>query len=703
MFRTKMGEMIMGYTNRELSWLSFNERVLMEASNQDNPLMERIKFLSIVSSNLDEFFMVRISSIRDLVKSGHKRMDIAGMKPEERLKAITSRARAQVALQYRIMNEEIMPLLEAHGVVMVDGDAMTREQAAFEADFFQREVFPVLTPMAVDASHRFPLLLSRSLNIALLLEGKHGKKPDFATVQVPSVLSRVVWLPGGAEHTFTLLEDVVLRHLGELFPGRHILTAAPYRITRNADLTYDEEEAADLLQEIKKSLKKRKWGSVIRLECNPGMDQRLLDILLSALEVGEGELFTLPGPINLDFFMKHLSGLPGFEDHRFPKFTPALAPLLESGNIFDAVKRQDWFFYHPYDAFDPVVRFVREAARDDQVLAIKQTLYRVSGNSPVVAALAEAAERGKQVTVLLEVKARFDEENNIHWGEALEKAGCHVVYGLPRLKTHSKITLVVRREAEGICRYTHLGTGNYNDVTARLYTDMGILTANRQIGADAGVFFNLVTGYSETPEMKLLVAAPRDLKPELLRLIRREMDYARQGRPSGIEAKMNGLVDPVIIDALYEASQAGVYIDLTVRGMCCLQPGIPGQSERITVRSIVGRFLEHARIFHFHNGGVPETYLSSADWMPRNLDRRIELMFPVLDQAICSRILHILRLQQQDTAKAWLLQGDTYTPLRTQTPPGDPFFNSQEKLIPYDGQAVQQSDPASGGMSGAGI
>lgn len=674
----------MGFTSRELSWISFNERVLLEASNQDNPLMERIKFLSIVSSNLDEFFMVRISSIRDLVKSGGKKLDIAGLKPDERLKAITKRVREQVALQYRIMMDEIMPLLCSQGVVMIRRDSMTREQSAFVEDYFHREVFPVLTPMAVDASHRFPLVLSRSLNIAVLLAGRNGKKDDFATVQVPSVLPRVVWVPGDNATTYTLLEEVVLRHLGELFPGRTILAASPYRITRNADLTYDEEEAADLLKEIKKSLKKRKWGSVIRLEYNPDMDRRLLDVLMPALEVGENELYAVPGPLNLDFFMKHLAGLPGFDSQRFPSFVPRLNPELESGCIFDAIRKKDRFFYHPYDSFDPVVSFVRQSAQDEGVLAIKQTLYRVSGHSPVVAALAEAAERGKQVTVLLEVKARFDEENNIHWGEALEKAGCHVVYGLPRLKTHSKITLVVRREQDGIRRYTHLGTGNYNDVTARLYTDMGILTANEHIGADASAFFNLVTGYSETPELKLLVAAPKGLKPELLRLIHREMDHARAGRPSGIEAKMNGLVDPVIIDALYQASQAGVRVDLTVRGMCCLQPGIPGQSDRITVRSIVGRFLEHARIFHFHNGGISETYLSSADWMPRNLDRRIELMFPVLDGEIRARVMDILHQQQRDTAKAWILQGDIYTPLRTGVEEGGVLFNSQESLIPYD-------------------
>ena len=679
------------YTNRELSWLEFNERVLMEACNPDNPVFEQMKFLSIVSSNLDEFFMIRVGSLRDLVLSGAKGKDPSGMKPQEQLRALTARIRTQVKRQYKIMNEYLLPALARCGVRMARPESLTREQALYLEDYFTREVYPVLTPMAVDAGHHFPLLLSKSLNLAALLSGKNGKKNDFATVQVPNVLPRVVFLPTqSGEKTFLLLEQVITMNIHRLFPGRQVLVCHPYRITRNADLTYDEDEAADLLQEIKKSLKKRKWGAVVRLECNPDMDKRLLDILRKALDVDDEKLFKVDGPLNLDFFMKQLSGLEGFDHERFLSYTATIDPAMESGDIFAAIRQKDRFFYHPYDSFEPIVRFVRDAARDDQVMAIKQTLYRVSGHSPIVAALAEAAERGKQVTVLLEVKARFDEENNIHWGHELEKAGCHVVYGLPGLKTHSKITLVIRREDGHIRRYTHLGTGNYNDVTARLYTDMGILTAREEIGEDAGNFFNMVTGYSETPGMHFLVAAPKELRPELMRLIRRETDHARAGRKAKIEAKMNSLLDPDIIAALYEAGQAGVKIDLTVRGICSLQAGIPGFSENITVRSIVGRFLEHARIFHFYNDGESETYLSSADWMPRNLDRRIELMFPVLDPQVRDRVMGILHLQQQDTAKAWMLHGTNWTPLRDECP-GE-HLNSQERLVPY-GNAAEETSP----------
>ena len=676
------------YTNRELSWMEFNERVLCEAENPDNPVFEQMKFISIVSSNLDEFFMVRVGSLYDLVRSGGKTKDPSGLKPQEQMKLMLRRIHTQVNRQYKVLNKSLLPAMAEKGVRMGRIDGLTREQMLFLEDYFTRDVYPVLTPMAVDASHHFPLLLSKSLNLAVLLAGKNGKKADFATVQVPSVLPRVVFLPGcGQEKIFLLLEQVITMYIDRLFPGRQVLACNPYRITRNADLTYDEEDAADLLQEIKKSLKKRKWGAVIRLECMPGMNKQLMQILVKALNVTPEYLFVVDGPLNLDFFMKQLSGLPGFDDQRFPTYTPRHDPELEEGDIFAAIRERDRFLYHPYDSFDPVVRLVKEAARDENVLAIKQTLYRVSGHSPIVAALAEAADRGKQVTVLLEVKARFDEENNIHWGQELEKAGCHVVYGLPKLKTHSKITLVIRREEGHVRRYTHLGTGNYNDVTAKLYTDMGILTANETIGEDAGNFFNVVTGYSEQPNLRLLVSAPTQLRPELTRLIRREAEHARNGHPAAIEAKMNSLVDPDIIQELYTAAQAGVKIDLTVRGICCLQPGVPGVSDNITVRSIVGRFLEHARIFHFANNGNSETYLSSADWMPRNLDRRIELMFPVLDPRVQERVLEILRLQQKDTAKAWLLKDKKWKARRVHTK--GQTLNSQEALIPYENTAKE--------------
>lgn len=586
-----------------------------------------------------------------------------------------------MATQYEILNHRLLPALAEKGIRLGDLTTLTSQQRLFLEDFFSQQVYPVLTPMAVDGEHRFPLLPNKSLNLAVLLESKNGKKPDFATITVPAVLPRAVFLPGEG-HSFVLLEDVIAAHLDTVFPGRRVLSCSPYRITRNADLTYEEDEASDLLGEIKKSLKKRRWGAVVRLEMTPDMDKASLSLLQKHLETDEACLYTVEGPLNLDFLMKQVASLAGFEEEKFPSYTPALLPEMAEGDLFAAIRCRDRFFFHPYDSFDPVVRLVQEAAVDEQVLAIKQTLYRVSGKSPIVAALAKAAANGKQVTVLLEVKARFDEENNIRWGEALERAGCHVVYGLPGLKTHSKITLVVRREEGVIRRYCHLGTGNYNDVTARLYTDMGILTANETIGADATNFFNMVTGYSETPKLKLLIAAPRSLRKETLRLIARETEHAKAGRKAAIEAKMNALVDPEVMEALYEASKAGVKIHLMVRGICCLQPGVKGLSENITVHSIVGRFLEHARIYHFHNDGNSETYLASADWMPRNLDKRVELMFPVLDKDIREQVLAVLRLQQQDTAKGWNLMGISWQPLR-ETVEGE-LLNSQEKLIPYE-------------------
>ena len=697
------------YLNRELSWAAFNQRVLSEAANPDNPLFERMKFLSIVSTNLDEFFMVRVASLRDQVRAGYKKTDPAGMKPREQLEKLQAALHRQVKEQYEILNVRLWPELNRQGIFMAGPDSLTREQAAWLERYFEEQVFPVLTPMAVDSSHAFPLVANRCLYLGVFLADKHGKKLDFATVQVPNVLPRVAYLPSAqGETAFMLMETVISLYIHQLFPGRQVVLCQPYRITRNADLTFDEEEAADLLSSIQKSLKKRKWGAVIRLEMQKGADAGMASYLKAAFEVEDSETYYVDGPIHLDFLMKKLYGLSGFESHKYAPFQPAAEESLVSGDLFQAISQRDYFFYHPYDSFDPVVRFVHDAAWDPDVLAIKQTLYRVSGQSPIVAALAQAAENGKQVTALVELKARFDEENNIHWSLALEKAGCHVIYGVKGLKTHSKITLVVRRENGAIRRYTHLATGNYNDVTARLYTDMGILTANQQIGRDAGHFFNMVTGFTETPPMKLLTAAPAQLRPELKRLIDRERDHALLGRPARIDAKMNSLVDPEMIAALYEASQAGVEIDLTVRGICCLVPGVEGMSERITVRSIVGRFLEHARIFRFQNGASPETYLSSADWMPRNLDKRVELMFPILDGESVKKISRVLEDQKRDTAKAWILKPDgryerrslqdRQRPSARRCPPdmrcppgGEAPFNSQEALIPRPETPAQPS------------
>ncbi len=680
------------YINRELSWLAFNRRVLAEAQREDNPVFERMKFLSIVSTNLDEFFMIRVASIRDQVRAGWKQPDPAGMKPREQLRQITLRARQMVKEQYQIFDQELLPDLKEAGLTLVSWTDLNQEQAQWAERFFRDSVSPVLTPVMARSRKRFPLLMSRSLNLGVLLVGRGRRRTEFATLQVPSAVQRALRLPGAENGaSFILLEDIIRPFLNEVFPGRRIIACHPYRITRNADLSYDEEEACDLLASIEKSLKKRKWGAVIRLEIDPDMDERMLTLLKDALMVGETEIYRIPGPINFDFLLKQLYPLDGFERWKYAPFVPRVPDEMRDASVFDTVRRGDVFLYHPYDSFDPVQRFVEEAAQDEHVLAIKQTLYRVSGHSAIVESLARAAMSGKQVTALLEVKARFDEENNIHWGKHLEKAGCHVVYGLPKLKTHSKILLVVRREAGGIRRYVHLGTGNYNDVTACQYTDMGILTADKELGEDAGRFFNLVNGFSETMPLHHLTPAPSRLRTEFLRLIKRERDNADKGLPARIDAKMNSLVDPAVIRALYEASCAGVEIDLTIRGVCCLRPGIRDVSQRITVRSIVGRFLEHARIFRFENAGEPELYLSSADWMPRNLDRRVELLFPIRDERIQERIMRVMALQKRDTAKAWLLLPDgTYERILPEA--GEASFNSQEALIPTDPEECSCKD-----------
>ncbi len=669
------------YINRELSWLAFNRRVLAEAMQPDNPVFERMKFLSIVSTNLDEFFMIRVASIRDQVSAGWKLPDPAGLKPREQLRQIALATRLMVQEQYRVWAGELLPELTEAGLSFLAWADLNEEQAAFAERFFQSDVYPVLTPVLVEGSRNFPLLSGRSLNLGVLLKSHGGKRTEFITVQVPGLIPRALRLPGeDAGASFLLLEEIIRHFLPQVLPGRRIIACHPYRITRNADLSYDEEEACDLLISIEQSLKKRKWGAVIRLEIDPDMDERMLALLQDAFEVGETEIYRIPGPINFDFLLKQMYPLPGFDKWKYAPFEPGTPNELKEASIFDTLKRGDIFLHHPYDSFDPVQRFAEEAAQDENVLAIKQTLYRVSGHSAIVESLAKAAKGGKQVTALLEVKARFDEENNIHWGKYLEKAGCHVIYGLPRLKTHSKILLVIRREPDAIRRYVHLGTGNYNDVTARLYTDMGLLTADPELGEDASRFFNLVTGFSETMPMNLLTPAPSKLRTEFLRLIKRERDNAKKGLPARIDAKMNSLVDAAVIKALYEASRAGVEIDLTVRGVCCLRPGISDLSQRITVRSIVGRFLEHARIFRFENAGEPEIYLSSADWMPRNLDRRVELLFPVRDERIQERILRMMALQKQDTAKAWLLKPDgAYE--RISPKEGEECFNSQEALL----------------------
>ena len=650
------------FYNRELSWLGFNYRVLSEARDKNIPLMERLKFLSITASNLDEFFMIRVASLKDMVHAKYTKKDIAGLTPKEQLEIISTGTHELVEKQYNTYNRSFLPALKHNGLTIVTQyEALNAEQAEYVDRYFMREVYPVLTPMAVDSSRPFPLIRNKSLNIAALLMDKKRKDTiDFATVQVPSVLPRIVTIPSEkeGETCIILLEQIIEKNIQKLFLNYKVLDATPYRVMRNADLTIDEDEAADLLIEIERQLKKRQWGEAIRLEVEQGIDKRLLKILKKELQIQQEDIFTIRGPLDLTFLMK-VYGMDGFDHLKEEPYIPQPPKGLDmDGDLFEQIRQKDILLHHPYETFDPVVNFVRLAAKDPDVLAIKQTLYRVSSNSPIIASLAQAAENGKQVTVLVELKARFDEENNIVWARKLEKAGCHVIYGLVGLKTHSKITLVVRREEEGIRRYVHLGTGNYNDSTAKLYTDMGMFTCKRAYGEDATAVFNMLSGYSEPLSWNKLALAPTWLRTRFVELINRERDYAAMGKPAHIVAKMNSLCDAGIINALYEASAAGVQIELIIRGICCLKQGVPGMSETIQVRSIVGTFLEHSRIFYFENDGSPEIYMGSADWMPRNLDKRVEILFPVEDPDLKKEIVHILHTQLADNTKAHLLQPD---------------------------------------------
>ena len=650
------------FENRELSWILFDHRILGEARDRSNPLFERLKFLSITASNLDEFFMVRVASIKDMVNAGYTKKDIAGMTPKAQLNAISKATHELVDLQYSTWGRALNPQLLKDGLHLIaHHEELTKEEGAFVDQYFQENVYPVLTPMAVDSSRPFPLIRNKTLNIgAMVKKKKKDDELEFVTVQVPGVLNRIVELPvkEGEKKRVILLEEIIERNMQQLFLNYSIVCAHPFRIMRNADLTIEEDEAEDLLKEIEKQIKKRQWGECIRLEVENGMDKNLLAFLKKELSVGEDYVYKIDGPLDLTVLMK-LYGLDGFDDLKVPKHEPKMVPELPPGcDIFEQIRKGDVLMQHPYQSFEPVVDFIRQAAVDPKVLAIKQTLYRVSGNSPIIAALAQAAENGKQVTVLVELKARFDEENNIVWARKLEKAGCHVIYGLLGLKTHSKITLVVRREENGIMRYVHLGTGNYNDATAKLYTDVGLLTCSERVGEDATAVFNMLSGYSEPLFWNKLTLAPLWLKDKFLYLIEREKKYAMEGRRAHIIAKMNSLCDPDVISALYDASAAGVKIDLIVRGICCLRVGIPGVSENITVRSIVGNFLEHARIFYFENDENPEVYCSSADWMPRNLERRVEILFPIDQQELKEELKHVLDIQMADTVKACVLKPD---------------------------------------------
>lgn len=685
------------FINRELSWLRFNERVLAEACDPETLLFERLKFLSITESNLDEFFMIRFASLKDMVNAGYEKADFAGLTPQDQIDALTEEVHEFKNQQYAAWNRSLQPLLLTSGLHFIRRhEDMTPMQEEFADRFFMEEVYPALTPMAVDSSRPFPLIRNKSLNIGALLHKKDDAdaEVEFATVQVPSVIPRVVKLPKSLDGTknIILLEEIIERNMDKLFLSYDILCAHPYRVMRNADLSIDEDEADDLLQEIEKQIRQRQWGEVIRLDVERGMDPELFKMLRKEFHISKEACYEIPGALDLTFLMK-VYALKGFDKLKENSYKPVPVPGLEPGSdIFAEIRKRDILLALPFQSFGPVIDFVKKAAHDPQVLAIKQTLYRVSGNSPVIAALAEAAENGKQVTVLVELKARFDEENNIVWAKKLEKAGCHVIYGLVGLKTHCKITLVVRREDDGIRRYVHLGTGNYNDSTAKQYTDMGVFTCSVPIGQDATAVFNMLSGYSEPAGWNRLSLAPIWLRDRFLGLIRREKENVERGGSGHIIAKMNSLCDKGIIEALYDASKAGVKIELIVRGICCLIPGVSGFSENITVRSIVGTFLEHSRIFLFHNNGEEEIFMGSADWMPRNLDRRVEILFPVEREELKDQIREFLRIQLADTIKASEMQSDgTYKKVDRR---GKPALNSQLYFCDWAKKLLESEEDA---------
>lgn len=665
------------YINRELSWMDFNARVLEEATRKDNPLMERIRFLAITASNLDEFFMVRVAGVKRQVNSGYNKPDDSGLTPKELLEALDEKTHRFMDRQYSCLMRSILPLLEKQGISFVVPSDMSSEQLDFSTAYFHEILFPVLTPLAVDGSRPFPMLANKTLNIAVRLKEKGSDKNSenfFAIVQVPSILPRFLHLPGPGNR-YLLLEDLIIHHLDALFELHDIKAAAPFRVTRNADLDIDED-AEDFMYEVQKSIKKRKRGRPVRMELPIGTDKSTKKFLIDMLRIKPREIYEMSGPIDLTFLTKFASQ-DSFSEFSFQPVVPVIpADFYECEDIFAHIRKKDRLVYHPYERFDCVTDFIRSAAEDANVLAIKQTLYRVSGHSPIIAALIQAAENGKQVTVLVELKARFDEENNIQWAKKLEKAGCHVIYGLHGLKTHSKISLVVRQEADGIRRYLHLGTGNYNDSTAKIYTDIGMFTCDSAFGMDASSLFNVITGYSRPPEYFRFVVAPQNMRSFFISCIRREAENAAAGKPAGIIAKVNALVDAEIISELYKASQSGVSIRLIVRGICCLIPGREGFSENISVISIVGQLLEHSRIFKFENNTDPQVYVGSADWMPRNLDRRIELVFPVIEEDLKKRMIRILDVHLADNTNARIMMPDgSYQHVNRR---GQPAFSSQQ-------------------------
>ncbi len=688
------------YNNRELSWLEFNYRVLEEALDERNALLERFKFLAIFSSNLDEFFMVRVAGLLDQVKAGYNKPENkAGLTPKEQLTAIYELTHKLVKEQDNAYLHKLYPLLAKENVKFMSIEEVSPQGLSFLEKLFDEQIFPVLTPMAVDAYRPFPMLLNKSLNLGVVIEDKSKEKKkqfpfdgNLVIVQVPAVINRYVELPtNDVQRVFVLLEEVIAKFIDKLFLGYQVKSVTPFRITRNADLHIHEDEAEDLLLEIEEELKKRKWGAAVRLEVPyQRHDEQVIDYLVDELEIHHHDVYTVEAPLDLTFLFPFVKAIQSTHEHLgATNFIPQPPIDLEGeGDIFDKIQQRDVFLHHPYDSFEPIVDFISQSADDKNVLAIKQTLYRVSGDSPIINSLKRAAENGKQVTVLVELKARFDEENNVQWAKELEMAGCHVIYGMTHLKTHSKITLVVRREKGRIKRYVHLGTGNYNDATAKIYTDMGLLTADSNIGVDATNFFNYLSGYMDKPTYHHLAVSPFGIRDKFIELIDEEIEYHKEFGNGRMILKMNSLTDKKIIKKLYEASIAGVKIDLIIRGVCCLRPGIQGVSENITVRSIVGTFLEHTRIYCFHHNGEEKVFLSSADLMTRNMENRVEILFPILKDHLKLRIHDILNLMLKDNCKARVQSSNgKYYYVKRQE--GDEEINSQVLLCQ---QAYEQKN-----------
>jgi polyphosphate kinase len=648
------------YTNRELSWLDFNYRVLDEARDKANPLLERVKFLGITQSNLDEFFMVRVASLAKLTEVKYEGTDASGLTPAQQLKAVNDKAHDMLVKQYSTLNRSLLPAINQVGIRLLSVDELSDRQFQFIKGYFHDELYPVLTPMADDSSRPFPFISNDSLNLALRITKNDdvNDKSLYATLQVPSIFPRVVRLPDG-QNDFILIEDIIKRFVSQLFINYDIKEVTMFRVIRDMDLDVAEEDTSDLLKKVQQQLKLREHGQVIRLEVDSSISKKLRKRLVRELATDEDSVYEVNGPIDLTFLNKLASATVGHDDLKYAPFKAYQPAALDSDhNIFDAIKQHDWLMQHPYDKFDSVVEFIRQASIDNEVLAIKMTLYRVSGDSPIIKYLGRAAQNGKQVTVLVEVKARFDEENNVHWARQLEKMGCHVIYGLVGLKTHSKLSLVVRREENGIRRYIHMGTGNYNDVTAHFYTDLGLLTCNNDIGIDVTNIFNMLSGYSRPPYFHQLHISPKGIRDFITDRLNEAIKAAKAGQPVHVQMKMNSLSDQDMIAKLYEASAAGAKIDLIVRGICCLKTGIKAVSENITVHSIVGRFLEHSRIYLFDFDGERQVYLSSADLMTRNLNRRVEQLFPVLQPDLAKRVTEIYHTMWIDNVKTRNLDKD---------------------------------------------